>query len=442
MRRKLVALLMITVLCLTALAGCSKTEVKDPVSTTPDVNEVTSKPEATQAPEKSAEKIKIRVTRWGDTAPAAEKQLIDDFNKTNDKNIEVIFDVVPGDGYGDRLTTSFSSGDGYDVFLSGEGDFFKWVDKGLTYPMDDLIANDKEYVQPVSDSLMKMGNINGKQSYIVAGQNPICLYYNRDLFDKMGVAYPTDDWTWDDLFAAATKLTTKNDDGTYATYGFNAQSWAYAVLTYLQSYGLDMISADGTTAEGYLNSPEVAAALDKYFAMAEEPNKVSPSSADLSTFGSATAMMISGNLGMFISGGWDVTPLRDAKCNYGTALIPGNHASYVCAAGFAIGADCKNPEAAWEVVKLLTNQKASQLREELEKALPTSKEGMQAFLDTADERDFGLIRTLEYGVQPIGMRSVLGSKINEVTGKIFERIIYKDGTTQQILDDALATVSE
>jgi len=439
MRKKIVALVMVSVLCLATLAGCSKDTTK---KDTTDETQVTGDVVATEAPKKDAEKVQIRVTRWGDTEYAADKQLIDEFNSTNDKNIEIVYDVVPGDGYGDRLTTSFSSGDGYDVFLSGEGDFFKWVDKGLTYPMNDLIANDKEYVQPVSDSLMAMGNINGQQSYIVAGQNPICLYYNRDMFDKMGVAYPTDDWTWDDLYAAAAKLTTKNDDGTYATFGFNAQSWAYAVLTYLQSSGLDLISEDGTVADGYLNSPEVAAALESYFAMAEGDNRVSPSSADLSTFGSATAMMISGNLGMFISGGWDVTPLRDAKTNYGTALIPGNHASYVCAAGFAIGKSCKNPEAAWEVVKLLSNQKASLLREELEKQLPTSKESMQSYLETADERDHALIRTLDYGVQPIGLRSMLGSKINEITANIFERIIFKDGTTQTILDEALESISK
>lgn len=435
MWKKFIALSMGLVLCASLLAGCGKKENTN----TGDGNGGNTTTEGSTNQD-SGKKVDIRVTRWGDTENKAEKQLIDEFNANNDKNINIIYDVVPGDGYGDRLTTSFSSGDGYDVFLSGEGDFFKWADKGLTYPMDELMANDESFEGTISDSLMQMGNINGKQNYIVADQNPICLYYNRDMFDAAGIEYPNDDWTWEDLFAAAEKLTVKNADGSYESYGFNAQSWGYAVMTYLESLGLEFMNEDGTVADGYLNNPEVATALEKYFAMAEEPNKVSPASADLDTFGSATSMMVNNKLGMFISGGWDVIPLREAGINYGTALIPGNHKSYVCAGGYAIGANTKNPEAAWEVVKLLTSPKASELRQELEGILPTSKEGMEEFLKTADERDHALIRTLDYGVQPIGMRSELGSKINEKTSEIFERIIYKDGTAQEILDETLASL--
>ena len=72
------------------------------------------------------------------------------------------------------------------------------------------------------------------------------------------------DWTWDDAIEAAKKLTVKNEDGTYACFGFNAQSWEYAALTYLASKGLDIVNEDCTEVDGYLNSPEMAAALSEY----------------------------------------------------------------------------------------------------------------------------------------------------------------------------------
>ena len=31
----------------------------------------------------------------------------------------------------------------------------------------------------------------------------IVLYYNKAMFDAAGVAYPTEDWTWDDLRTTA-----------------------------------------------------------------------------------------------------------------------------------------------------------------------------------------------------------------------------------------------
>ncbi len=389
----------------------------------------------------SGEKITIRLTNWGTTTDGeADQQLIDEFNETNDKNIEVVFDLVPSEGYGDRLTTSFSSGDGYDIFASGEGDFFKWVDRGLTMPMDDMMAADSDYTQTLPDSLMNMGKVNGQQQYMVIDYNPICLYYNKDMFDAAGMEYPTSEWTWDDLFDAAAQLTVKNDDGTYEQYGFNAQNWAYAVLTYLESLGLNLMNEDGTECDGYLNSPEVAEALDRYFAMAEEPDKVSPASADLDTFGSATAMMTAGKLAMFVSGGWDKVTLDEAGTNYGMALIPGNHTSYLCASGYAIGANCKHPEAAWEVIKFLTSEHASDVREEVKGVLPTSEDKLSEAEASLDDTQKAFVETLDYSVQPIGLRSALGSKINEKTGDIFENIIFHTSDTQTILDNAVQEI--
>ncbi len=389
----------------------------------------------------SGEKITIRLTNWGTTTDGeADQQLIDEFNETNDKNIEVVFDLVPSEGYGDRLTTSFSSGDGYDIFASGEGDFFKWVDRGLTMPMDDMMAADSDYTQTLPDSLMNMGKVNGQQQYMVIDYNPICLYYNKDMFDAASMEYPTSEWTWDDLFDAAAQLTVKNDDGTYEQYGFNAQNWAYAVLTYLESLGLNLMNEDGTECDGYLNSPEVAEALDRYFAMAEEPDKVSPASADLDTFGSATAMMTAGKLAMFVSGGWDKVTLDEAGTNYGMALIPGNHTSYLCASGYAIGANCKHPEAAWEVIKFLTSEHASDVREEVKGVLPTSEDKLSEAEASLDDTQKAFVETLDYSVQPIGLRSALGSKINEKTGDIFENIIFHTSDTQTILDNAVQEI--
>ena len=285
-----------------------------------------------------------------------------------------------------------------------------------------------------------MGKIDGKQHYMVTDDNTICLFYNKDMFDAAGLEYPTNEWTWDDLMSAAEKLTVKNEDGTYEQYGFNAQNWEYAVLTYVESLGLNFMNEDGTECEGYLNSPEVAEALDKYFAMAEEPNKVSPAASDLDTFGSATAMMGAGKLAMFVSGAWDKAAMDASGANYGMALIPGNHTSYLCAAGYAIGANCKNPEAAWEVIKFMTSKHASEVRTEINGIIPTDESLIDSFEATLDDDHKAYLQAIDYSVQPIGMRSKMGSKINEKTKEMFENIIFHTSDTQTILDNVVAEV--
>ncbi len=444
MRKKLLAIAMCLTLTAVSLAGCSKTDKENTAN-----NAATSEPTkaATDSDEggtkSTGDKITITVTKWGEvTENDVETKLIDEFNKTNDKNIEVKLDVVPGDGYGDRLTTSFSSGEGYDIFLSGEGDFYKWVDKGLASNLDDLIKSDSTFTNNMTDSIYNMGNINDGQYYLIKDYNPMCLWYNKDMFDAAKIEYPNENWTWDDLYAAAQKLTTKNDDGTFKTFGFQAQSWAYAVSCYLESKGLSYLSPDGTTADGYFNSPEMAKALDWYFGMADGDNRVSPTTADTDTYGDGTSMMISGKLAMFISGGWVKASLNDAGTNYGTALIPGNHTSYICASGYTLGSRCKNPEAAWEVLKLLTGEKASELRTKNDAVLPTSKTQMESLAATFTDDQKALLKTLDYGVQPVGLRGALGSKINESLSNTFDRIVFKDGKTQDILNEELDSINK
>ncbi len=445
--KKVSAILLVAAMSFSLLAGCgsSKKEeapAKDTTEESGDAQTAEKEEESkadTDAGSESAaggEKTVIRVTKWGDDKPAAENILVEEFNASQDA-IEIQLDVVPGDGYGDRLTTSFSSGDGYDIFLSGEGDFYKWVDLGMVEPLDDLIAADTDWQNPMGESVMEMGVVDGSQRYLVKDYNPICLWYNKDMFDAAGVDYPSESWTWDDLYEAAKKLTTKNENGEFETFGFQAQSWNYAVDTYLESLGYSYVSEDYSTAEGYLNSQGVADALDTYFGWTEGDDRISPNAADTDTYGDGTAMMINNKLAMFITGGWAKTGLEDAGVNYATALVPGNHAAYFCASGYAISSSCKNKEAAWEVLKLLTGERASELRAQNEAAFPTAESQLQAVVDSLSDDQKALLQSLDYSVPPIGMRGKVGSQVNQVLGEVVERIVYHDADTMTILNDAL-----
>jgi len=389
-----------------------------------------------------AEKTTIRITWWGEVSENdAEMQMIEKFNAEHD-DIEVIADVVPGDGYGDRLLTSFSSGEGYDIFASGEGDFYKWVGVNMPLSMNEFIANDAEWVNEMNEALYNFGNIGGEQYYFVRDYNPLCLFYNKDVFDKYGVEYPTADWTWEDAIAAAKKMTVKDDKGNYECFGFNAQSWEYAALTYFTSMGLDIVNEDCTSVEGYLNSPEMAAALTEYVGFSVGDDRISPDAADQDTFGSAAAMLINGKLAMTISGAWDKATFENSGCNYGTAVVPGNHANYLCASAFAVSNNCKNPEAAWEVIKALSGSECAALRAQYTAALPTSDALLEEMKANYGEANMGILESLDYAVQPAGLRGPIGNPAVAAFKTAFERIQFNDGTVEEILEDAVAEVAE
>ena len=123
-------------------------------------------------------------------------------------------------------------------------------------PIDAYVARDKvdlgNYMPAVMDAYKFKDHVYALPKDVDA----IALWYNKELFKQAGVDYPTADWTWDDLTAAAQKLT----DPAKGVYGIAAPAEDQANYdnTILQAGG-QIISADGKKS-GY-DSPEAIRGL-------------------------------------------------------------------------------------------------------------------------------------------------------------------------------------
>jgi multiple sugar transport system substrate-binding protein len=85
------------------------------------------------------------------------------------------------------------------------------------------------------------------------------LWYNKSLFDTAGIAYPSLNWTWDDLRANAKKIARDtNGDGVNDIWGFTASTTHAIYDPLVKSFGGQVLSADRQKAA--INSPQAAAA--------------------------------------------------------------------------------------------------------------------------------------------------------------------------------------
>src|SRR5437588_657670 len=64
------------------------------------------------------------------------------------------------------------------------------------------------------EGLTTIYNFEGNQYAIPKDFDTVGLWYNKTMFDEAGLAYPDENWTWDDLYNAAKKLT-KPDGSQY-----------------------------------------------------------------------------------------------------------------------------------------------------------------------------------------------------------------------------------
>ncbi len=97
------------------------------------------------------------------------------------------------------------------------------------------------------------------------------LLFRKDLFDEKGIPYPTIDWTWDDMIAAARKLT----DPKKGTYGLQLgrgkhESWHW--ITYLWSAGGEVMVYNKQTDQWrcVFDTRAAAVALDFYIRLSAE----------------------------------------------------------------------------------------------------------------------------------------------------------------------------
>ena len=127
----------------------------------------------------------------------------------------------------------------------------------------------------------------------------MCIWYNAELFQKAGVAEPTDDWKWDDFLTTAQKLTKPGE-----VFGMNVPAAYFAgIMPWLLTNGASTLSADWK--QSTVNSPAAIEATK--FMRSLVVQKISPPPGG--TFDQFTAAA-QGKLAMFGGGRWPIISLN------------------------------------------------------------------------------------------------------------------------------------
>ena len=145
---------------------------------------------------------------------------------------------------------------------------------------------------------------------IPAIQSCLSLIYNRDIFDRRGLAYPDDRWTTDDLLRAAQALSAED------VYGLAVPvKWSYWWTPFQTGYGGSLFDAQNLPS---LNSGRSAEALAFYLSL-EQKYKLVPPGMHPESMKTAFAQ---GKAAMVVDGPWNWGAYLDAGLNLGQALLP------------------------------------------------------------------------------------------------------------------------
>jgi multiple sugar transport system substrate-binding protein len=177
----------------------------------------------------------------------------------------------------------------------------------------------------------------------------VVLYYNKDLFDAAGVAYPTSSWTWADEKAAAAKLT---DTGAGVWGDYQPISYYEFYKTLVQAGG-KFLSDDGKSVA--FDSPEGIAAAKWLVGKAGTTMPTAEQGAGTPDFD--TSLWAGGKLAMWHSGIWMFGAAADSTFAWDIAVEPGDtqNASAVFSNAVAVSANSSHKQAAQKFAEFVTS---------------------------------------------------------------------------------------
>jgi multiple sugar transport system substrate-binding protein len=188
------------------------------------------KTEATAVPEAPAQEAapagatNLRLSVWADVQDAdVYTKLTNAFMEKN-PDIKVAIEQYAG-GYYEKIQANFAGGDSADMLYFQGWMWLPYAESQVIAPLDEFVNADSMQAKwPDSQGYKYMTEWKGGKYMSPTDTGPLVVYYNKDLFDKKGVEYPKEGWTWEDYQDIVQKLSFEEDGTKY--YGWaQAAGW-------------------------------------------------------------------------------------------------------------------------------------------------------------------------------------------------------------------------
>jgi multiple sugar transport system substrate-binding protein len=322
----------------------------------------------------ASQKADITMMMWGDPAELEVwNKIVEDFHTAN-SNITVKVDVSDWDSYWTKLKTLLSAGTPPDVFAMDAPLYLDYQSRGVLLNLQPYLDKNPDLLKGVYPQTLDAYKTPDGMFGLPRDFQTVALFYNKDMFDAAGVAYPTADWTYDDLRNAAKQLTKdSNGDGKIDQFGFYSDLWDMELIWSegIWAYGGDIINADHT--KTLIGEPKARQAWQLFHDMMFE-DKSWPDSNTAGEYGGDP--FLAGVAAMTTIGHWVVPGYSEVKFKWDVAPMPkgpAGQATSVNSAGFVVAKDSKSPDAAFEFLKYVLSEPAQKRLAELGFACPVLK---------------------------------------------------------------------
>src|SRR2546428_615208 len=350
-------------------------------------------------------------------------------------------------GYRARILASLAAGSPPDVFRLDQDDVPALASRRVVLdltPYLDRVGVDLDCFNPTALGIFTRGDA---MLALPTGYTPIVVAYNKDLFDRAGIAYPGDAWTWDDFKRIAHRLTRDTDgDGRIDQWGAYFDRRLFASLPWIWSGGGDVLCPEGRWASGCLDAPRTIEAI-RWYTRWVTADSIAPRPPSPGTPGGSddVRLFYTGKLAMATAGhGW-VPDLRAAvaqgRLRVGFVAIPHRAgsapATAIYASAYAVPASVSRRRLAVELAAYLADTLAQALRGEAGLEVPALTPVAEALAarDTLGW-EAAFLRAARHGRLPWSARVEQWPEVEAALSDLLDRIVLAQEDPEIAVHDA------
>ena len=386
----------------------------------------------------------IRYMMWGDPPEIAVwQQLVADFEKAN-PDISVKVEVTDWDSYWEKLRVQTIGGDAPDVFAMDAPIYPDWQSRGTLLNLQPYLDANPDTLNGVYEGPLTAYRLADGFYGLPRDFQTIAMFYNKDMFDAAGLAYPDASWTLDDLKSAAAKLTIDKDgDGTTDQWGISTEVWDMEPFwgPVVTAFGGGIISDDFKTT--LMNKGKALDAWNFITGMVRDDHSIM-SDEELDSYGYDG--FIANVAAMTFSGHWVIPAYNEATFNWGVAPFPkgpARRATLVNSAGIVIGANTKHPDEAWKFVSYVLSEEGQSTLSALGFAIPVRESVATGpvYLQQKSRGDHKLfVDALDYAVPKPSFRGY--EEWSAAVGDPLSLVWTGEMSLEEALDEIAATADD
>lgn len=347
--------------------------------------------------------------------------------------------------YRDQILTSIAAGTPPDAFLLDNIDIPAFVRSGTLLDLAPYAARVGAPLDAFDPEVLAIFRRGAAVYALPKGYTPMVLAYNKDVFDRLKVPYPPEQWTWERFRATAKALTRDVDgDGKTDVYGFWLDRRPFIWIASLWALGGDVLCADGARAEGCLDSPASVWAFRALTGLATRDSVVPRYFGLRRSIGDHMRNFYAGRLAMIPFGHFwmpQVRPLLEqGRLRIGLTQLPyregGAPATVLYASGFAVARNAHHKRLSVELAAFMADSLAqvtragggleipalSRIADQVARADTTGLEGV-------------FRRAVRAGRMPWGARIEKWREVEAVLPDILDRIVMNGEDVAAVLHD-------